>query len=183
MSTQVLEITDEELLKLSAKNDNLRFERVNGELIAMSPVGEFSGNLESKYITEVGIWAKGKNAKVYSSQAGFRLKNGDVRSPDVAVIFEGHPAFDKKIDGFAPGAPDFLIEIVSKSDAPINFESKMLQWIENDCKLAFLINPYKKKVFIYRADKSITEVPYDSNLTGEQVLPGFEINPQKIEDE
>jgi Uma2 family endonuclease len=54
----------------------------------------------------------------------------------------------------------------------------MQMWIENGCRLAWLIDPYDEKVHIYRADgtiqiiKSFTGV----SLSGEDVLPGFELN-------
>ena len=42
------QISDEELLKISSANPNMRFELVEGELVAITPVGGHSGELEAQ---------------------------------------------------------------------------------------------------------------------------------------
>ena len=80
------EVSDDELLRMSAANDNLQFERVNGELVTMAPVGSFGGNLESEYIFEVTSWARKNKAESYSSSASFKLANNSVRAPNAAIV-------------------------------------------------------------------------------------------------
>lgn len=82
---------------------------------------------------------------------------------------------------FIPAAPDFLIEVRSFSDSLAQVKDKMLEWIENGCSLAFLLDPIERKAFVYRKDRSITEFPYDARLSGEEVLPGFEICPASLD--
>jgi hypothetical protein len=36
-------------------------------------------------------------------------------------------------------------------------KAKMVEWIENGCRLALLIDPMDRKTYVYRADGSITE--------------------------
>ena len=177
----VNEISDDELLQLSVANNNLRFEIVEGELMTMSPLGAYTGELELSYGFEVKSWCITNNAKAYSSSTGFKLPNNNIRSPDVAIILSSNPNYSKKIEKFFPGAPDFLIEIRSKNDSLVKLKEKMLDWIEGGCQHAFLIDPVERKSYVYRKDKSITEYPYSAILSGDQVLPGFEVCPEKID--
>ena len=175
------QITDEELLKISSANPNFLFELVKGELITMTPVGGFSGNLEHKYNTIIGQWCIQNNANGYSSSTGFKLPNGDIRLPDAAVLLSEHPILDPKYDRFIPCSPDFLIEVRSKSNSLSELKLKMKDWVENGCKLAFMIDPLERKAYVYRKDGSVTEYPYDATLSGEDVLPGFSVCPEKLD--
>ena len=176
-------ITDEELLKISSANPNMRFELVEGELVAMTPVGGHSGELELKINVIIGNWCSAHQAKGFSPSTGFRLANGNVRSPDAAVLLPSHPIYVRKIEGFVPGAPDFLIEIRSRSDSLQTLKRKMLEWIEQGCRLAFLIDPVERKAYAYRKDGSVTEYPYTATLSGEDVLEGFGLRPADVDPE
>jgi len=174
-------ITDEELMRISSEHKGYRFERVGGELIVKAPVGKYSGCLESRYLVLVNKWADKKGAEVYGSSIGFKLPNGDVRSPDVSVLLPTYPFYGKKMEEFIPGVPDFLIEIRSKSDSLTALKEKMGEWVKNGCRLAVLIDYLSRKVYVYRADGSVTEYPYDATITGEDVLPGFSFCPAEID--
>jgi Uma2 family endonuclease len=177
------QITDEELLKISSANPNMRFEFVEGELVAITPVGGRSGELELKINVAIGNWISTSQAQGFSPSTGFRLANGNVRSPDAAVILPEHPAYKHKYEGFVPGAPDFLVEIRSQSDSLSALQFKMREWIETGCRLAFLIDPIERKAFVYRQDHSVTEYPYTSKLSGEDVLRGLVICPAELDPE
>ena len=179
--TSALEISDEELLKISSANPNMRFELVEGELVAMTPVGGHSGELESKINAVVANWCDKHRGRGFSPSTGFKLPNGNVRSPDSAVLLPSHPAYKEKIEGFVPGAPDFLVEIRSKSDSLATLKEKIQEWIESGCRLAFLIDPVERKTYVYRQDRSVTEYPYSATLTGEDILEGLTIRPADID--
>ena len=60
-----------------------------------------------------------------------------------------------------------------------NLKSKMTDsWIANGVRLAWLIDPYEEKAWVYRSNGSIDVVEYFSGkkLSGEDVLPGFELD-------
>jgi Uma2 family endonuclease len=182
-SASATQISDEELLKISSANPNMRFELVEGELVAMTPVGGRSGGLEAQINALVVNWCNQHEALGFSPSTGFKLPNGNVRSPDAAVLLDSHPAYKKRIEGFVPGAPDFLVEIRSKSDSLETLKEKMQEWIDSGCRLAFLIDPVERKAYVYRQDRSVTEYPYSAVLTGEDVLKGFTIRPAEIDPE
>ena len=52
-----------------------------------------------------------------------------------------------------------------------------MQWIENGVLLGWLINPKTETSIIYRADSSVEIITgFDKKLSGEDVLPGFELD-------
>ena len=65
-----------------------------------------------------------------------------MRAPDVAWIeksrWEG--LSEEQQSKFPPLCPEFVIELRSPSDALHVLEEKMEEWIENGCKLAWLID-------------------------------------------
>jgi Uma2 family endonuclease len=51
------------------------------------------------------------------------------------------------------------------------------EWMENGCKLAWLINPKTQKMYIFRENKEVEiVVGFDKKLSGENVLVGFELD-------
>src|SRR5271169_2698514 len=176
----VIDLTDHQLLELCARNRELQIERNReGKLIIMSPTFSESGEREASITTEVGIWNKKyKLWKVFSSSAGFTLPNGAMRSPDTSFIpIEKWKAIPlSKRQEFAPICPDFIVELRSKSDRLKNLKEKMDEWMENGCRLAWLIDPIEEKAYIYRPNQEVEVIDsFDRKLYGEEVLPEFEL--------
>ena len=170
-------ITDQELMKLSSQNPELRFERnADGTLVTMAPTGKISGNREARAITYVSIWVQENDlGEVFCSSTGFKLPNGAVRSPDVAFIAKDRLplGWDEGEDEFFNLAPDFVIEIRSKTDSLDVLKNKMEEYRENGVKLGWLIDRHNRQPLVYRQDASITTYPPDVILNGENVIPGF----------
>ncbi|MBW4444532.1 MAG: Uma2 family endonuclease [Plectolyngbya sp. WJT66-NPBG17] len=171
------EITDEELMQMSSKNPELRFERnADGSLLTMPPTGGISGDREAAAISFLYVHVHGQElGNVFSSSTGFRLANTAVRSPDAAFVAKGRlpQDWDQQEDKFIAIAPDFVIEIRSKTDSLEGLKEKMQEYIENGVRLGWMIDRKNKTVFVYRADGSITQYPETATLSGEDVVPGF----------
>lgn len=170
------EITDEELMQMSSENPELRFERnADGSLVTMPPAGGISGNREAAAISFLYVYVhQHELGDVFSSSAGFRLPNTAVRSPDAAFVAKGRlpQNWRQQEDQFIAVAPDFVIEIRSKSDSLTELK-KMQEYIENGVRLGWLIDCKNKIAFVYRADGSITQYPDSAMLGGEDIVPGF----------
>jgi Uma2 family endonuclease len=132
-------------------------------------------------LLHVGKWAEKHGAEVYGSQAGFKLPNGDVRSPDVSVLLPSHPSYGKKSEEFIFGAPDFLIEIRSHSDSLPSLREKMEMWTQQGCRCALLVDYWNKTVYEYRLNAPVAEHSYDSIITCDDVLPEFSVCPAEVD--
>ncbi len=76
---------------------------------------------------------------------------------------------------FPPIIPDFLIELRSESDRLQRLQDKMQEYLENGLRLGWLINFQSEQVEIYRENQPVEIVQLPALLSGEEVLPGFEL--------
>lgn len=180
-------MTDEQFYQFCILNSEMRIERTFDKIIEiMPPTNSETGNRNAETLIDVGIWnRKKKLGKVFDSSTGFKLPNGADRSPDVAWIaserWKAVPE-DKK-QRFAPIAPDFVAEIKSNDQSLSYLKDKMEEYIECGCRLAWLIDPKSRKTWVYQENGDIHTIPFDTPLSGGEVMPGFEVRLADIFDE
>jgi Uma2 family endonuclease len=180
----VIELTDEQFYQLCRKNPDIKFERnAKGELLIMSPTGGETGNHNSEINADFVIWNRQtKLGKVFDSSTGFKLPNGANRSPDVAWIKQERwdALTPEQKEKFPPIAPDFVLELMSPSDDLQKVQEKMQEYMENQVKLGWLIDRKTRRVEIYRLGKEVEVLESPTQLSGEDVLPGFILNLQTV---
>ncbi len=175
----ITHLTDEQFYQLCLANRDLNLEmNAAGELIIVPPVGGESGNQEARLITDLEIWNRqAKLGKVFSSSTIFILPNSAKRSPDAAWVkleqWESLTIEQQK--KFPTLVPDFVIELRSETDRLPPLQEKMKEYIENGLRLGWLINPQDKEVEIYRLGKAVEVIQMPAIISGEDVLPGFEL--------
>lgn len=173
----IWQLDDEQFLKLSQANPELKLERTpQGNLIIMSPTGGETGNRNAELIAEFSFWNRQKQqGKVFDSSTGFKLPNGAIRSPDVAWLQQERwdSLSQEERRKFPCLAPDFVLELRSETDSLANIQSKLQEYIENGVRLGWLINPVEQQVEIYRAcqEKKVLDNP--KTVSGEAVLEDF----------
>ena len=177
-------MTDDEFMSFCAANEPLRFERdANGEIIVMSPTGTDGSEVEGDVYLELGIWARADGrGRAYPASAGFKLPDTSVRAPDAAWMSYSRrnsltPAQRK---GFGRICPEFIIEVRSETDRLPPLQEKMGIWIANGVELAWLIDPQRKVVEIYRTgeEPEIHEQP--TSVQGDGPVAGFELVMARI---
>jgi Uma2 family endonuclease len=177
-------MTEEALLQFCAENDGLRVEQdANGELIVMSPGGAGTGHRNSQVNYQLTRWAEETNTgATFDSNAGFTLPDGSMRSPDASFIaWPRWNALTKDQQArFAPICPEFVIEQRSPSDSVEPLREKMLAWLANGCELAWLIDPSRKAVEIYRPNRQPEIQEGQSAVYGEGPVNGFVLELGRI---
>ena len=173
----ITKINDEQFYQLCRYNPELNLERnAKGEIIIMSPTGGETGKLNSELNVDLGIWNRQhKLGVIFDSSTCFKLPKGSNRSPDVAYIKKER--WDKLTDQektkFPPIAPDFVLELMSKTDSLKDTQEKMQEYMDNGVKLGWLINPEKKQVEIYRQGQEKEVLDHPQTISGEEILPEF----------
>jgi Uma2 family endonuclease len=76
---------------------------------------------------------------------------------------------------FPPLCPDFVIELRSRTDSLKPLQDKMREYIDNGLQLGWLINHRNRQVEIYRPGQRVEVIALPAKLSGELVLPGFEL--------
>ncbi|MEG3834934.1 MULTISPECIES: Uma2 family endonuclease [unclassified Microcoleus] len=180
----LIKLTSEQFYQLCEENPDLKLERnANGELIAMPPTGGETGKRNVKLTTQLDVWNEQTElGEVFDSSTGFTLPNKADRSPDVSWVEKSRwsALTPEQREKFIPLCPDFVIELVSPSDSLKKSQEKMQEYMENGCRLGWLINRKKREVEIYRPGQDVEVLQSPLILSGENVLPGFVLNLQKI---
>lgn len=172
--------TDEQFFAFCQANSDAKFERTaQGEIIVTAPTTGETGRRNSGINFQLSFWnLKTGLGYVFDSDTGFYLPNGAMRNPDAAWIVKSRwyalPLSER--ESFPHLVPDFVVELRSKSDRLPVLQAKVQEWVDNGVRLAWLIDPYDKAVFIYKPNAGVHQQPLVGMLTAENVLPGFELD-------
>lgn len=174
-------LSKEEFTALAERYPDLSMEReASGTTTVMSPVKKGSGNREFKLGGLFYVWFAQTNlGEFFSPSTGFDLPSGATKSPDIAWVSpERLAANPGGEEDFVKIVPDFVVEVRSGTDRLKKLQAKMTDtWMANGVRLAWLIDPYEEKAYIYRpgAAPEIVEGFAGKKLPGEDILPGFEL--------
>lgn len=177
-------LTDLELMRFCTVNEMVRVERdANGELILMSPTGLEGSSWISELITELNLWARQDGrGKVFDSNGGFTLPDGSMRAPDAAWVswrrWNAVPRDEQKRYGRV--SPEFVIEMRSESDRLSMLQEKMRLWIANGVELAWLIDPERNVVEVYRQGEEPEVHEQPTSVQGSGPVAGFELVLDRI---
>ncbi len=184
LNLSTLQLTPEQFYQLCIANPEHRLELTSeGVLIVMSPVGGESGNKELELGTDLTIWNRTTRlGKVFSSSTIFKLPLGSQRSPDVAWVelSRWNALSTEDREKFPPLAPDFVIELRSRTDNLSTLQAKMLEYRDNGVRLGLLINPQDKQVEIYRIGSEVEMIQSPTSVNCEDILPGFNLDLSRI---
>ena len=181
---EIIPITDEQFYQLCAANRELKLERTaKGDLIIMPPTGGITGNRNFKLAQQLANWADTDGTGIgFDSSTCFKLPKGGERSPDAAWISleKWNLLTPEQQEKFPPICPDFIIELRSPSDSLKPLQDKMQEYMDNGCRLGWLINRQNRQVEIYRQGQEKQTLENPPTLSGEDILPGFVLNLQLI---
>lgn len=180
----VIELTEDQFVRFCAINGALRIERnARGELEIMPPTGGETGNRNFKLTARFGAWVERDGTGVgFDSSTAFTLPNDAVRSPDVSWIprsrWEAIPLESR--EKFTHICPDFVVELRSPSDALHTVQDKLQEYIEHGARLGWLIDPIRGRLHVYRAGSPPEVLERPDSISGEPLLPGFELDLRDI---
>ncbi len=159
------------------QNDDYEMEmNADGDLIIL-PMTGFRGNRREMYLAYFLTEWELNNGGVGASQTSrFRLPSGEIRGPDAAWLTrERYDAqTPQQRETVIEGAPDFVVEIRSRTDRLRPLQDKMALWMAAGARLGWLIDAANRQAHIYRTGQSEPAVLDDpETLDGADVLPGF----------
>ena len=181
IKTKSIGMTEDEFFDFCQENELLRLERNSmGDIVLMEPTGSYTASYNLSISSKLALWnEEHKFGVTFDSNVGFTLPNTAVRSPDGSFIqierWKALPMEDRH--KFAHICPDFVIELRSMKDSRKKLEEKMTEWMDNGCKLAWLIDPKRKETVVYSTNRETPVViPFSTILDGEDILPGFKLD-------
>jgi len=168
---------DDAFYSFCRQNDHLKFERnPDGLIIAMPNTGGKTGHRNTKLNSRLDFWSESYGGLVFDSSTAFKLPNEAIRSPDVSWVSDErwNQLTESQQEKFPPIAPEFVIELMSRTDSLVSAKAKMQEYIDNGVRLGWLIDVRQADVLIYRADGTISRhTDFDQPISGEDILPGF----------
>jgi Uma2 family endonuclease len=173
-------VTPEQFEELCGKYRKLRLELTStGELIAMPPTGVETARLNAILTGQLDAWFRQSRIGVcFGNTGGFTLPNGAIRSPDASWIeqekWDSLTSQQKK--RFGPWCPDFVVELKSPSDRSSELRNKMVEYMENGASLGWLIDPFKRQVYIYEPNQEVVILDNPETVSADPLLPGFMLN-------
>lgn len=175
-----LELTDAQFEQICHNNCNLKFERsARGSLVIMALTDGETGERNAELNGQLWMWNRqARLGHLYDSSTGFRLPNGAIRSPNAAWVSQSRwtaLTLDQR-KKWVPLCPDFIVELKSPSDEVEDLRLKMQEYVENGLLLGWLINPETQRVEVYRGTMSIDILNSPTELSADEIMPGFVLN-------
>jgi Uma2 family endonuclease len=180
-----LYVTQEQFAALAAVNRDLKLERTaQGKLIVNPPTGWETGERNRSLTGQLDRWYEENEdlGKAFDSSTGFILPNGATRSPDASWVSQKRweVLTPEQKGTFANICPDFVVELRSSSDRLESLQAKMREYIDNGALLGWLLDPVQRRVEIYRPGLAVEVLENPTQLSGEEVLPGFMLNLRRV---
>jgi Uma2 family endonuclease len=176
-------LTDAELEALAIASDWFRLERTReGKILMHPPTGLLTGDGNAEIIYQLRSWWKTHRlGRVLDSNATFFLADGSMLSPDASYALPSKlkGLTRDKLTGFPHLCPDFVVELLSASDSLPKAQEKMERWMENGATLGWLIDPYKKQVYVY-VPGSETAIESGNTVHGQGPVEGFTLDLDEL---
>ena len=185
LTIHALKLRDADFERIVRANPDWNFEQTAvGELIVVSPTGGTSSWKNRSLTGQLDAWVMANLSlgEGFDSNVLFVLPSGAKRSPDVSWIRRERwdALTQQQKDGYPPLCPDFVVELRLPTDVLSELQAKIREYMDNGARLGWLINPQDRTALIYRLGQSVVVLQSPTSLSGEDVLPGFVLDLQRI---
>ena len=104
----------------------------------------------------------------------FPWKPSRIRRADVSFIRGDRMSIEQMTEGYAQIPPDLAVEVISPNDLAKELNEKLEDYLRAGVKLIWVIDPELRILAIHRADGTSVRLHEADNVTGEDVIPGFQ---------
>ena len=153
-----------------------------GELTITPMVNKDGAFAEVELITDLRIWSRRHGGRSLASRAILRLPDGTRAEPDAAWLSPEQVAAIQPLSESVAITlcPAFVAEIMSSSDRLPPLQDKMENYIANGAMLGWLVDPRRRRVYVYRPDAEMETLEDPETVSGEPILPGFEFEVRRL---
>ena len=144
---------------------------------------------EGSYISSViahQIWnwiEAGGGGMALESANAYDLPTGFRKRPDCSWVSpEQMPTVPRPWREKFDIVGDLIVEVRSPSQSVERQQEKMVEWIDGGVRLGWLIDPFSRIVWLYRANGEVVELDDPRELSGEDVCSGLVIDMSQVWD-
>ena len=162
-----------------------RFYLIDGVMFEMSPVKRIHSRLAVRLNMFLELFLEEHDLGEAHTELGVYPPDdrSTLLAPDAAFVSHARLR-DQPEDGFLSIMPDLAVEIASPSDTRAQQRRKAEIYLDNGSSLVWIVLPSQNGVEVCRlgvgAQLDIEFVGQDGVLSGEDVLPGFELALTKL---
>lgn len=137
--------------------DGERAELIDGKIYYMAPPSTRHQRLLNFINTEINIYIRENNGgcEVFPAPFAVFLNKDDTNyvEPDISVICDKEKITDKGCNG----SPDWIIEIVSPGNKPMDYFTKLFKYRSAGVREYWIVDSAKETVTVYRFEKETME--------------------------
>ena len=173
MTTETKLVTAEELIQMP--DDGYRYELVRGDLVKMAPPGLRHGRFGGHFVHSLWSHVEANDLGAVYNETGFLLASDPdtVRAPDASFISRQRLDEVGETDGYWPGAPDLVVEVISPNDRYTDVEAKVSEWLDAGTRMVIVVNPRRRSVRVHRSPTDVDDLVEGDAIDGGDVVPGW----------
>ena len=137
--------------------DGERAELIDGKIYYMAPPSRTHQRISGKLYQTIAnyIDSTGGKCEIYAAPFAVFLNDDDINylEPDISVICDQSKLDDKGCHG----APDWVIEIVSPGNKPMDYFTKLFKYRMAGVMEYWIVDPDKQMTMVYGFEKDIVE--------------------------
>ncbi len=167
---------------IEALPEGQRAELVDGRIYMMAPPKVSHDRIVFRMgtVLDQHIMDKRLPCEVFSSNVGVFIENdGGVNffQPDLKVVCDGSKVGDDGIHG----APDFIVEVLSKSTKAYDMVDKLRWYRDAGVREYWMVDPKKRKVHthVFIPEYDAETFSFDDDIPV-SICPGFSMNLRKM---
>ena len=160
--------------------DGERAELIDGQIYYMAPHSRRHQDIIGELFATIRDYIHGNNGsyRAYISPFAVFLNENDRNyvEPDISVICDQNKLNDKG----CVGAPDWIIEIVSPSSRPMDYNKKLFKYRTAGVREYWIVDHEKDRITVYHFEAdALNESSFTDNVPV-GIYPGFSINLSKL---
>ena len=150
--------SDDQFYEFCRINGDLQIERTaRGELSIVTTAGLQTSHLNLRIVIQLGQWAERDGTGIATeSSGGFILPDSAVFGPDAAWVRNDRLATTSSLR---------------------QTQEKMREYIDNGLQLGWLIDPFERRVYVYRPGAAVQVLDSPDFVDGDPVLPKVQARP------
>ena len=156
-------------------------ELIDGVLVEKT-LGYVESLLAVRIIQVLAAFVDAHDSGVVLGEAGtLKILPHQVRIPDVCFIaWERFPNRQLPREPIPALAPDLAVEVLSEGNTDQEMRRKLHDYFTAGVRLVWYVDPRTRSAKSYTAEDQCVEVAEAQNLSGGEVLPGFELSLHQL---
>lgn len=162
-----------------------RCELIDGRIVRLSFADCKHGEVEVRIAALLEAFVRPRRlGRVLTGDVGIYTRRDPdrVRGADVLFITDETLARHSG-SAFLRVAPELVAEVLSTEDRAMDLTQKLREYFAIGVRLVWVVDPVARAVFAHRSVTDVRELKESDRLTGDDVLPGFDVAVAEIFEE